>query len=72
MISKEEVCKALSEWGTKNDEFNRVWISEHTIYTDDGILCYLSKNNNLMLSWDLPPNLITMIGRFYEGEMKDE
>jgi predicted phosphoribosyltransferase len=61
----DEVCKALSEHYHIKVEYDKrfkQFESEHTWYAElrDGLL-YID---------ELPPHLITLIGRFYEGEIK--
>lgn len=65
----EEVCKALSEY----DDFDEVnyRVSTRGFYSNDTI-CYLGIDYQekpiIIFEYDLPPHLITLIGRFYEGE----
>jgi len=75
-ITREEVCKALSEW------------LEETVYYEDKM--FVSQNGKEKSGEDkmitqcfgygsvylhmneLPPHLITLIGRFYEGVDSNE
>ena len=75
----DEVCEALSEWLKKEvpDLFN------YKVYYDNGGFHYYNNKDyevylvdydeifeTMTLSVFLPSHLITLIGRFYEGEMK--
>ena len=63
----DEVCKALSEY-----------LKEEIIYESTSFLykgsyaevCALGNLNGVYFSTHLPPHLIALIGRFYEGEIK--
>lgn len=63
--TEEEVCKALSEY-----------IGDKVIYIDDTfqfgsiVIVTLYNDNTIGFNISLPPHLITLIGRFYEGESK--
>ena len=71
-----EVCEALSEWLNKEvpDLFN------YKVYYDNGgfhyyntedfedyLVEYYEVDGTMTLSVFLPPHLVTLIGRFYEG-----
>lgn len=68
----DEVCEALSE------ELNQVVTLYDNRFTgNDETICYTWKfpNGHINLVFDyeiLPPHLITLIGRFYEGLGKGE
>ena len=74
--SEEEVCKALSEHFAKNPQFNNV--VNIRFNKDAGIILIVWKSGGfshvLDYSHDMKdaPHLITMIGKFYEGEMNNE
>ena len=72
--TEEEVCKALSEYlGEEiiyidsdiygNSLFPYTYKMENVVYNKRGLLIFYDK---------LPPHLITLIGRFYEGDELDE
>ena len=70
----DEVCKALSEY-LRLDKFNSKCIFEDNNFyerCDDGVLETIIDNDNGLIDiyFNLPPHLITLIGRFYEGEIK--
>ena len=73
----DEVCKALSEYyELKEDEsvFYRSNTKEFVIDTSmvgfEDEICIMLPNFTIAFYHDLPPHLITMIGRFYEGEIE--
>jgi hypothetical protein len=70
--TEEEVCKTLSEWF--NNEFVSYNDEECEFHIENDTICFSYIKNNEDLSklkikfeYDLPPHLITMIGKFYEG-----
>ena len=69
--TKEEVCKALSEYFEKTVYFfeNRAFFvqryKEKQSYIDYSINVY--SNGKLRIFHPFPPHLVTLIGRFYEG-----
>ena len=73
--TSEEVCKALSEYlsrGVKKDKDNNFYYSEQKQYYGecDEIICgygWENEHHTIAFEFDLPPYLITLIGRFYEG-----
>jgi hypothetical protein len=64
----DEVCKALSEWFHSDS----VKYSNITFMFEmyDQIICKISQFGIVYFMDGLPPHLITLIGRFYEGEIK--
>ena len=68
--TSEEVCEALSEYlgrdVTYNDGTFELVYDDYTLF-----ICECSKNN-VAIGMTLPPHLITLIGRFYENEVKGE
>lgn len=75
----EEVCKALSEW--LNKEVPDLW--NYNVYYSDGgfqyyngegfeeyLVEYYEEDKTMTLSVFLPPHLVTLVGRFYEGVIK--
>ncbi len=67
--TQEEVCKALSDYlGEKmiylGFDFVNVDITKIAVQ-------FNLKNKNIELYVELPPHLITMIGRFYENEVQE-
>lgn len=67
----DEVCEALSEFYRKlmmdiyyDEKLNSFCYGE---YGDISVEVGLDKNGNLKIKEYLPPHLITLIGRFYEG-----
>jgi len=70
----EEVCKALSEYlqrEVKMDSDNTFYYTEQRqIGECDEIICgygWENEHHTIAFEFDLPPHLITLIGRFYEG-----
>jgi len=66
--TQEEVCKALSE----HFHSDSVRYSNITLMFEmyDQIICKISQFGIVYFMDGLPPHLITLIGRFYEGEIK--
>ena len=72
----DEVCEALSEFYGKKV----IYVADVKKFAYEGVdgwqeICYFGKNfkgDVIRFSFSLPPRLITLIGRFYEGleEMK--
>ena len=67
----DEVCEALSEFiGREVSYTNKQF---HYIIKNTQVLIYVTEtynNKTFSLGVYLPPHLITLIGRFYEGEIK--
>ena len=73
----EEVCKALSEWSGdkwyyKTNMQRKGFVCNEQSFTNEK---YIGYDNKLGLGYFqnglwLPPHLITLIGKFYEGENK--
>ena len=66
----EEVCKALIKYFEKPVYFeNLSFFVQHykrkQSYKDYSLNVY--RNGKLKILYDLPPHLVTLIGRFYEG-----
>lgn len=59
--TQEEVCAKLSEYLEQDVE----WVSVSFVGDDD--ICYICQDNLIVFNYDLPPHLITLIGKFYEG-----
>lgn len=78
--TEQEVCEALSEW-LKEDK-PELWVKkvQHDTggfhyYNNEDYEVYLVEYDDIdktmfFTQW-LPPHLITMIGSFYEGEVKE-
>jgi len=67
----EEVCKALSEFVGREVSYTNKQF--HYIIKNTQVLIYVTEtynNKTFSLGVYLPPHLITLIGRFYEGEIK--
>ena len=63
----DEVCEALNEY----KDFDFVRYENYSFYSGDTI-CYLGFDGVddeplIIFNYELPPHLITLIGRFYEG-----
>jgi len=77
--TKEEVCKALSEYLDREVKINNdksfYYTEEKQYYGEcDEIICGFSWNDDIRtisFEFDLPPNLITLTGKFYEGLNND-
>jgi len=71
--TSEEVCKALSEWFRKSVIYNSK-LSEFSFDEPKkrGYIYYIAckSGRNIRFNYELPPHLITLIGRFYEGVIK--
>jgi len=64
----EEVCKTLSEFVGREVSYTNKQF--HYIIKNTQVLIYVTEtydNNTFSLGVYLPPHLITLIGRFYEG-----
>ena len=59
--SSDEVCKALSEYLEIDVEL------VYRSFVGDDDICYQGEDNLIIFNYDLPPHLITLIGRFYVG-----
>jgi hypothetical protein len=74
-----DVCKALSEWFNKDvpncyqTDFY-YFEKEKAFYLDNINFIVYYRENTLRFNtnFPLPPHLITLIGKFYEGEVKGE
>lgn len=66
----EEVCNALSEYGIKTGDWEKVWFKDNDFYADEWTLCYVNKNGGLELSSDIDPKSHILLGKFYEKEKK--
>ena len=67
----DEVCKALSEFVGREVSYTNKQF--HYIIKNTQVLIYVTEtynNKTFSLGVYLPPHLITLIGRFYEGEIK--
>ena len=67
----EEVCKALSKFVGREVSYTNKQF--HYIIKNTQVLIYVTEtynNKTFSLGVYLPPHLITLIGRFYEGEIK--
>ena len=62
--TEQDVCKDLSLYLGDPIEY-----ADETFFTREKELCIVAKNDEdlLIFNTDLPPLLITLIGRFYEG-----
>lgn len=58
----DEVCKALSEYLGYN-----VIYGTHYTFVGENEICWFEHGRVVFNMYDLPPHLITLIGRFYEG-----
>mgnify|MGYP001252692458 CR=1 FL=1 len=71
--TSDEVCKALSEYLKRDVKINSdkafYYSEERQYYGEcDEIICgYGWEDGCISFEIDLPPHLITLIGRFYEG-----
>ena len=72
--TSDEVCKALSEYLDRQvlkDVDDNFYYSEHRqIGVVDEIVCgygWEHEHKTITFEFDLPPHLITLIGRFYQG-----
>lgn len=66
----DEVCEALSEYFDRNVyyESGRFLYRKEEFYNQPFIIAYKYKSGLVELTKNvLPPHLITLIGRFYEG-----
>lgn len=65
--TSDEVCEALNTF----DDFDNVEYDDktRTFYSGE-IICYSGRYECIIFNYDLPPHLITLIGRFYEGMEK--
>ena len=73
--TEQEVCEALSEYYqmeviyTENSLCS-IFTLKHKKHVGNSV-CFYDKSDNIITFWsDLPPNLITLIGRFYEALTK--
>ena len=62
--TEEEVCEALEKHTTFLTAYNK---HEKEFFDDNGCICYLINGRTYFNDIALPPHLITLIGRFYEG-----
>ena len=67
--TSDEVCEALSERFDSDVIFDgEAFVLNHA---DNSIAyCYKSLGDTIKINYALPPSLITLIGRFYEGVEK--
>jgi hypothetical protein len=78
--TEQEVCEALEKWVKEN--IPDIW--NYKVYHDNGGFHYYKNcdfeeylveyeriDKAISLSVFLPPHLITMIGKFYEGKVKE-
>ena len=70
----DEVCEALSEYLERNVKMDRdntfYYTEQRQIGECDEIICgygWENEHHTIAFEIDLPPHLITLIGRFYEG-----
>ena len=63
--TEEEMCKALSEHLGEKIVFEG--FSLHNIDMSKGVCVFNPKTKEIEIIVELPPHLIIMIGRFYEG-----
>ena len=67
--TEQEVCEAINDFlGGRTTYFSLTFYNKN-IKKD---VCYLNYKDDIEINEDLPPHLITMIGKFYEGEMNNE
>ena len=67
----EEVCKVLSEFVGREVSYTNKQF--HYIIKNTQVLMFVTEtynNKTFSLGVYLPPHLITLIGRFYEGEIR--
>ena len=64
----EEVCKALSEYTGLTVKIDK---TRATIYCKAGTIVQY-ENGYMKITATLPPHLITLIGKFYEGVIDSE
>lgn len=68
----DKVCEAL----LKHSNFNEANYNASTrgFYSNDTTICYLGivdeETPIIIFEYDLPPHLVTLIGRFYEGALR--
>jgi hypothetical protein len=65
----EEVCKALSDWYGKGVDYRQFMKVFAFIGSNMEIAKIIDGKIRFNVD-DLPPHLVTMIGRFYEGNVK--
>lgn len=63
----DDVCKALSEYLGICFRYNG-----KNFHTNAFCVNWVNSNGTIFFNIDLPPHLITLIGRFYESEVKGE
>lgn len=70
--TEEEVCEALTDWGIKMGDWERVWYKDGIFYADEWTLCYINKDGALEINCeDLLPKDHILLGRFYEAQNKE-
>ena len=75
--TKEEICKALSDFLKIEVVFEDGYLLYHWNFNGvAGLACIVKYDYWLgfviFYEWNLPPHIITMIGRFYESKCKNE
>lgn len=68
--TEQEVCEALSEYYGKEVIVDKRY-KDTVFVVRQGSIVAKTDTHELYLTW-LPPRLITMIGRFYEGKVNNE
>jgi len=67
--TEQEVCEALSEYSNKKVYYEN---GKFEVGKYEPSICYLQEDNIVWFNWfKLPPHIITMIGRFYEGKKNE-
>ena len=67
----DEVCEAFGKHFRAEIYYDGVGKFYHMRYTRMQFnISYLNEDGNVVFNYDLPPHLITLIGRFYEGVEK--
>ena len=67
--TEDEVCEALSEYSNKKVYYEN---GKFEVGKYEPSICYLQEDNIVWFNWfKLPPHIITMIGRFYEGKKNE-
>jgi hypothetical protein len=65
----DEVCKALSDYYGKEVKVDKRY-NNTTFVCDGRNIAWVDNNGSVQINQPKPPHLITLIGRFYEGEIK--
>jgi hypothetical protein len=71
--TSDEVCEALSEYlCEKIGKKLEVEYLNGDFILQNNYIAFLDGKGSLCFNFNLPPHLITLIGRFYENEVKGE